>query len=70
MFASQEYNNTAAIFWQDFWSNTLAPDVSAMVSALLARLGLVWCSQKQGKQCVEMQTHTDAATGKMYCGAC
>ena len=28
LFASPEYNNTGAIFWQDYWSNSLALEVS------------------------------------------
>lgn len=30
LFATKEYNATAAIFWQDFWDNTLAPEVNML----------------------------------------
>lgn len=29
LFATSEYKNTTALFWQDYWSNTLAPEVRA-----------------------------------------
>lgn len=38
LFASQEYNNTAAIFWQDYWSNSLAPEVCFAVASLSGML--------------------------------
>jgi hypothetical protein len=35
LFASKEYNNTAALFWQDYWTNTLAPEVGGAVTVWL-----------------------------------
>lgn len=29
LFASAQYNASGALFWQDYWENTLAPQVSA-----------------------------------------
>jgi hypothetical protein len=38
LFASEEYKNTSAIFWQDYWSNTLAPEVRNAVMSLRGML--------------------------------
>jgi hypothetical protein len=46
LFDSQEYNATGAIFWQDYWANTLAPDVgaAAAVGVVCPRMHLLSCS--------------------------
>jgi len=40
LFASPEYNSTAAIFWQDYWANTVAPEVR--VQGACKGSGLLW----------------------------
>lgn len=33
LFSSPEYNSTGAIFWQDYWDNTVAPEVGFFVQS-------------------------------------
>jgi hypothetical protein len=37
LFLSQQYRDTGALFWQDYWERTIAPEVRGRCQVLAAR---------------------------------
>jgi hypothetical protein len=59
LFDTQEYKSTAAIFWPDFWSNTLAPEVRGTPARAGATQLPAWGRGMAGRVC-ELRAHSDS----------